>query len=281
MKIGKYKLTAINTGYFRLDGGAMFGIIPKNLWEKTNTPDDKNRIKLATRNLLLEDGNRKILVDTGMGNKWNDKSKIIYDIDQDENSIERSLAKINLSPADITDVILTHLHFDHTGGSTKTVDGKIIPAFPNAAYYVQKKNYDWAMNPSDRDRGSYLKEDFLSLFEEGVLNFVNGEEKFDDEIDFLIVNGHTFAQQLLKISDSSNTILYCCDLFPTASHIPVPYVMGYDLQPLVTVDEKKKILLRAVEENWKLFFEHDPETVYATVTSTDKGFKVNEKFSRL
>lgn len=281
MKIGKYKLTVINSGYFRLDGGAMFGIIPKNLWEKTNPPDNQNRIKLATRNLLLEDGKRKILVDTGMGSKWNEKSKMIYDIDQQEYSIESSLKKINLNPEDITDVILTHLHFDHTGGSTKYEDGKIIPAFPRAAYYVQKKNYDWAMNPSDRDRGSYLKENFSALFEEGVLNFINGEEKFDDEIDFLIVNGHTFAQQLLKISDSSNTILYCCDLFPTASHIPIPYVMGYDLQPLVTIAEKKKILLRAVDESWKLFFEHDPEIVYATVTSTDKGFKASEKFDRL
>ncbi len=281
MKIGKYKLTVINTGYFRLDGGAMFGIIPKNLWEKTNPPDNQNRIKLSTRNLLLEDGKRKILVDTGMGNKWNDKSKIIYDIDQQEYSIEKSLGGLNIKFEDITDVILTHLHFDHTGGSTKSENGKLVPAFPNAAYYVQKKNYDWAMNPSDRDRGSYLKENFSALFEEGVLNFINGEEKFDDEIDFMIVNGHTFAQQLLKISDSSNTILYCCDLFPTASHIPVPYVMGYDLQPLVTVDEKKKILPHAVEENWKLFFEHDPETVCATVTSTDKGFKVNEKFDKL
>jgi glyoxylase-like metal-dependent hydrolase (beta-lactamase superfamily II) len=280
MQIGKYKLSVINSGYFRLDGGAMFGIIPKNLWKKTNPPDDQNRIKLATRNLLLENGKRKILVDTGMGNKWNEKAKKIYDIDQQYNSIEISLNELHLKAEDITDVILTHLHFDHTGGSTKAENGKIIPTFPNAKYFVQKKNYEWAMNPSDKDRGSYLKENFAPLYEEGVLKLIS-EERFDDEIDFIVVNGHTFGQQLLKISDSKITILYCCDLFPTTSHIPLPYVMGYDLQPLVTVEEKKKILPVAIEENWKLFFGHDPETVLATVINTDKGFKIGEKFDKL
>lgn len=281
MKIGKYNLTVLNSGYFRLDGGAMFGIIPRTLWKNTNPPDEQNRIKLATRNLLLEDGKRKILIDTGMGVKWESKAKYIYEIDQDEYSIEKSLGALNLEPGDITDVILTHLHFDHTGGSTKPENGKLVPAFPNATYYVQEKNYEWAVNPSDRDKGSYIKENFVPLREEGVLKFINGEEMFDDGIQFLVVNGHTFSQQLIKISDASNTLLYCCDLLPTASHIPIPYVMGYDLQPLVTVAEKKKILPRAADENWKLFFEHDPEIVAGTVSRTEKGFKVNEKFYSL
>ncbi len=280
MQIGKYKLSVVNTGYFRLDGGAMFGIIPKNLWGKTNPPDDQNRIKLATRNLLLEKGEKKILVDTGMGYKWDEKAKKIYDIDPQKNSIEISLNEFNLKPEDITDVILTHLHFDHTGGSTKSENGKIVPAFPKAKYFVQKKNFEWAMNPSDRDKGSYIKDNFEPLYEEGMLNLLS-DEKFDDEIDFIVVNGHTFGQQLLKISDSKNTILYCGDLFPTTSHIPLPYVMGYDLQPLITITEKKKILPAAVDENWKLFFEHDPETVLATVVNTDKGFKIGEKFDKL
>jgi len=280
MQIGKYKLSVVNTGYFRLDGGAMFGIIPKNLWGKTNPPDDQNRIKLATRNLLLEKGEKKILVDTGMGYKWDEKAKKIYDIDPQKNSIEISLNEFNLKPEDITDVILTHLHFDHTGGSTKSENGKIVPAFPKAKYFVQKKNFEWAMNPSDRDKGSYIKDNFEPLYEEGMLNLLS-DEKFDDEIDFIVVNGHTFGQQLLKISDSKNTILYCGDLFPTTSHIPLPYVMGYDLQPLITITEKKKILPAAVDENWKLFFEHDPETVLATVVNTDKGFKIGDKFDKL
>ncbi len=279
MKIGKYQVYFLNSGYFTLDGGAMFGIIPKPLWEKTNPADSSNRIKLATRNLLLVDGKKKILVDTGMGNKWDEKSKSIYEINQESFSINSELKKLKLSEPDITDVLLTHLHFDHTGGSTKLENGKLIPAFPNAKYFVQKKNYEWAVNPSERDRGSYIKDNFVPLKDTGVLNFVEGETFFDDEIQFLIVNGHTFSQQLIKLSDSSNKFLFCCDLFPTSSHIPIPYVMGYDLQPLITVEEKKEILNKAVEENWKLIFEHDPVTAFGTVTKTEKGFKINEKFS--
>jgi glyoxylase-like metal-dependent hydrolase (beta-lactamase superfamily II) len=279
MKIGKYKLHIINSGYFGLDGGAMFGIIPRPLWQKTNPPDEVNRIKLATRNILLTGNSKKILIDTGMGDKWDDKSKNIYAVDQQNVSLEKSLNEYGFKPDDITDVILTHLHFDHTGGSTKYDNSRLIPAFPNAKYYVQKKNFDWAVNPSERDKGSYLKNNFLSLAEEGVLEFIEGERNFDDEIEFLIINGHTFAQQLIKISDSSNTFLYVGDLFPTTSHIPLPYVMGYDLQPLVTVEEKKRILEKAIEDNWKLFFEHDPDTAFATVKKDEKGFRVNEKYS--
>ena len=279
MKIGKYEIHYITSGYFALDGGAMFGIIPKPLWEKTNSPDSVNRIKLATRNLLLISDNRKLLIDTGMGEKWDEKSRAIYDIKQDKTSVESQLEKLNIRSGDITDVILTHLHFDHTGGSTRYDNGKLIPAFPNAKYYVQRKNYEWACNPSERDRGSYIKDNFVPLMKAGVLNYTSGDDDFDDEIKFVVINGHTFAQQLLKISDSSNTLLFCGDLFPTVSHIPLPYVMGYDLQPLVTVEEKKNILSYAAEENWKLFFEHDADTAIATITTTDKGYKVNEKFN--
>ncbi|HUX61210.1 MAG TPA: MBL fold metallo-hydrolase [Ignavibacteriaceae bacterium] len=281
MKIGKYELKIINSGYFWLDGGAMFGIIPKPLWEKTNLPDSANRIKLSTRNLLLLNGNRKILIDSGMGNKWDAKSRSIYSINQDEFSLDNELVKAGISAGEITDVIITHLHFDHTGGSIKLENGKLIPSFPNAKYYVQKKNFEWAVNPSERDRGSYIKENFVPLFEAGLLNLIDNNIDFDDEIEFLVVNGHTFSQQLVKISDSSSTILYCGDLIPTSSHIPIPYVMGYDLQPLVAVAEKKSILSQANEEQWKLFFEHDPEFALATIKRTDKGFQVDEKFREL
>ncbi len=281
MKIGKYELKIINSGYFWLDGGAMFGIIPKPLWEKTNLPDSANRIKLSTRNLLLINGNRKILIDSGMGNKWDAKSKNIYSINQDEFSLDNELVKAGIKAAEITDIIITHLHFDHTGGSIKLENGKLIPAFPNAKYYVQKKNFEWAVNPSERDRGSYIKENFVPIFQAGLLNLIDNNIDFDDEIEFLVVNGHTFSQQLVKISDSSTTILFCGDLIPTSSHIPIPYVMGYDLQPLVTVQEKKNILSQAHEEQWKLFFEHDPEFALATIKKTDKGFQVDEKFREL
>lgn len=280
MKIGKYQIHIIDSGYFYLDGGAMFGIIPKPLWEKTNPADEANRVKLATRNLLLVSDDKKILIDTGMGKKWSKKSVEIYKIEQDEFSLMSSLAKLSVKSEDITDVLLTHLHFDHTGGSTEMIDGKSTPAFKNARYHVSEKNFNWATNPSERDKGSYIKDNFLPLFESGVLYFFK-DKFFDDEIEFIEVNGHTFCMQLVKISDSSNTILYCADLFPFSSHIPLPYVMGYDLQPLVTVEEKKQILPKAVKENWILYFEHDPFHSFATVEKTETGFKVKEKFNEL
>lgn len=255
----------------------MFGIIPKPLWQKTNPPDEANRIKLATRNLLLESDRRKILIDTGMGNKWDEKSKIIYAL-EDKFSMTSALDSVGLKRDDITDVILTHLHFDHTGGSTLLNNNKPEPAFPNAKYYVQKQNYDWAIKPSDRDKGSYLRENFMPLFEEGVLSFIIGNAEFDDEIEFIVINGHTFGHQMVKISDVKNTFLFCGDLFPTTSHIPLPYIMGYDLQPLVTLQEKKKFLKAAVEGDWKIYFEHEPETTFASVRLTNKGFEVDKKF---
>lgn len=281
MKIGKYELSIINSGYFSLDGGAMFGIIPKSIWEKSNPADKENRIRLSTRNLLLRSSNKNILIDTGMGNKWDSKSQNIYSIDQSEYTLINELAKVKLSPSDITDVILTHLHFDHSGGSTKIENSRIIPVFENAKYHVQKKNYDWALSPSERDRGSYLKNNFIPLFDAGVLYFIDAENKFDDEIEFIPVMGHTFYQQLVKISDSSSSILYCGDLLPTSSHIPLPYVMGYDLQPLISVQEKKRLLSLAVDENWKLFFEHDPIYALATVKITEKGFQFGERYNSI
>lgn len=277
MKIGKYTLKTVLSGFIGLDGGAMFGIIPKPLWEKTNPADGQNRVALSTRNLLLISDDKKILIDTGMGNKWDEKSKNIYRIDQSIN-LENSLMQYGLKAEDITDIFLTHLHFDHTGGSTKNENGKLVPAFPNAKYYVQKKNFEWAMSPSDRDKGSYIKENFEPLIKEGVLNLVDGEIDFDENISSRLVNGHTFAQQMIKISDSSNTILYCCDLIPFVSQIRIPYVMGYDLQPLVTVQEKKKYLKLAADENWFLYFGHDPDYALATVKYSEKGIVQDKIF---
>jgi len=277
MQIGKYKLSIIESGSFGLDGGAMFGIIPKPLWQRTNIPDEANRVRLSTRHLLLESENKKILIDTGMGNKWDDKARNIYAIDE-SSSMNSALAQRGLKTEDITDVILTHLHFDHTGGSTIITDGKYEPAFPNANYFVQKQNFDWARNSSGRDKGSYIKENFIPLYEEGLVNFIIGNAKFDDEIELTVINGHTFGQQMVKISDGTNTFLFCADLMPFFSHIPLPYIMGYDLQPLVTLEEKKMYLRMAVDENWKMFFGHDPEIAFATVKKFGEGYIVDEKF---
>lgn len=279
MKIGKYQLYTINSSIFGLDGGAMFGIIPKPLWEKTNTADEVNRVTLATRNLLLVSESKKILIDTGMGNKWDEKSKSIYKIDN-KVSIEKALALKGFSPEEITDVLLTHLHFDHTGGSTKYENDKLIPSFPNAKYYVQKQNFDWALNPSERDKGSYLKENFEPLAKEGVLNLLTSNQ-FDENISFEIINGHTFGQQMIKIFDDTTTLLYCADLLPFVSHIRLPYIMAYDLQPLVTLAEKKKYLQQALEENWILFFEHDPENAAVTLKQSEKGIVQDKIYSDL
>lgn len=274
MKIGKFKISFFESGFFALDGGAMFGIIPQNLWRRTNMPDQQNRIKLATRHLLLDSGSRIILIDTGMGDKWDDKSRSIYDI-SDNQSIKTGLESAGYLISDITDVFLTHLHFDHTGGSTKIENGKLVPVFQNATYHVGRKNYEWALNPSDRDKGSYIKENFLPLFESGVLNFIDEDVTvFDDGIEIINLNGHTFNQNAVKISDSSKTLFYCGDLIPTSGHIPIPYVMGYDLQPLETVKEKKKILSQAAEEDWMMFFEHDPSIPMVKVQHSNKGYSI-------
>lgn len=281
MKIGKYELKVIETGVFGLDGGAMFGIIPKPLWSKFNPADEQNRVTLNARNLLLISATRKILIDTGIGSDWDEKFIRNYRLDQTENTMSNSLNKLGIKPDKITDVLLTHLHFDHTGGSTYLKDGNWIPTFPNAKYYVQKKHFEWALNPTDRDRGSFIQNRFMPLHNEGLLNFIDGEVQFDDEIEFLTINGHTSFQQMIKVHDSSNTVLFCGDLFPFTSHIPIPYVMGYDLQPLITVQEKKKILPIAIEQNWKLFFEHDPEVIMATVAESQRGFSIDQVFTEM
>jgi glyoxylase-like metal-dependent hydrolase (beta-lactamase superfamily II) len=281
MKIGKYKLTLLETGTFGLDGGAMFGIIPKPLWQRNNPADEKNRITLGARCLLLKSDSKKILVETGMGETWDKKFMSIYNVNFSAHTLNKSLEKHGISNEDITDVILTHLHFDHTGGSTKLENGKFVPAFPNAKYHVQKKQFEWALNPTDRDKGSFIPHTYLPLQEHSVFQFADGDSYFDDEIQFLTINGHTISQQMLKISDASNTFLFCADLIPTMYHIPIPYVMGFDIQPLVTVEEKKKYLQLAVEQNWKLIFGHDHLHSCSSVKKTDKGFIFDKTFEKL
>lgn len=275
MKIGNYTLHPIETGRFALDGGAMFGVVPKPLWEKTNPPDEKNRIDLAARALLIIGDGKKILVDVGNGAKYTDKLTSIYKFDTTHFDLLSSLKKHGLTPADITDVILTHLHFDHAGGSTMMNNGEVVPTFPKAKYYVQREHLRAANNPTERDRASFFKEDFIPLQFSGQIEYTDGEGEIVPGISVKILNGHTTALQCPVISDGTTTLFYCADLMPTTSHVQLPWIMAYDLRPLVTLDEKRKILNHAVEEGWILFFEHDPNTEAVRVKRTDKGIVVD------
>ncbi len=277
MKIGQYELHSIETGRFALDGGAMFGVVPKALWSKLNPADDENRIEMALRSLLIMDDKRKILVDTGIGTKFPEKYRKIYKIDQSENDLVKSLKKYDLEPKDITDVILTHLHLDHVGGATYKEDNKYNLTFPNASYYVQKRHHEWALQPSEKDKGSFVREDFKPIEDEGKLRLVDGYAMILPNIDVIIYDGHTVAQQLIKISDGINTLVCCSDLIPFTSHIMIPYIASYDINPLTSIEDKEKFLLRACNGDWILFFEHDPVTEAAKIEKTKKGYTIKEK----
>lgn len=279
MRIGPYELTSIETGRFSLDGGAMFGVVPWVFWSRTNPPDERMRITLAARCLLIRGNGKVILVDTGNGDKWNSKLKDIYHLDNSEYTLESSLTSAGVTADQVTDVILTHLHFDHCGGCTKYENGSLVPVFPNAKHYVQRAHWELSQDPTDRDRASFMQDDFMLLKERGMLTLVDGEEELFPGISMVVCNGHTMAQQLPKITDGSKTLLFCCDLVPTTSHIPFPYIMGYDLRPLTTLEEKKRLLPKAEQEGWILFLEHDPATVAVTLQRTEKGLTIKEKMS--
>jgi glyoxylase-like metal-dependent hydrolase (beta-lactamase superfamily II) len=273
MKIGDYTLYSIETSRFGLDGGAMFGIIPKPLWEKEAPADERNRIRMVTRSLLLVSDERKILVDTGNGTKWQERFRQIYDIDTETVNLESSLAKYGFRPEDITDVFCTHLHFDHVGGNTRYEGERIVPTFPNATYWIQRENWELANSPSEKDQGSFMAADWSVLAENGMITLVDGKEPFLPQVEVLLTYGHTTGQIHPILRDGRRTLIYCGDLIPTAAHIPLPWVMAYDIQPVVTIQEKSNLLPRAVEEEWILFFEHDPNYQACTVTFDGKHYR--------
>jgi len=270
MQFGEYEVTTIETGEFRLDGGAMFGVVPKVLWERTNPPDEKNRIAMALRSLLIRGKGKVILVDTGIGHKWSDSARDRYGIDHSRHELMKELEKCAVKPEEVTDVILTHLHFDHVGGSTGLgKDGKPGLAFPHATYYIQEENLTHAHAPTERDRASFLQETILPLQQSGKLRAVQGNFAFAPGISAWVTHGHTPGHQLVKLTSGGKTVLFCGDTIPTSSHIPIPYIAAFDLEPLKVIEEKKMILDAAVKENWVLVFAHDPTVAACTVTQAE------------
>lgn len=265
------KLSVIHTGYLKLDGGAMFGVVPRQLWQRLNPPDERNMCTWAMRSLLIEEGDRKILVDTGIGDKQDDKFRSHFEPSGPENLLD-SLTDKGVGVADVTDVFLTHLHFDHCGGAiSRNEAGELVPTFPNATYWSNEAHFNSALNPNPREKASFLKENILPLQEAGVLKFIEDGASLTESIKVKYVYGHTEAMMLLYIQVRDLTLIYCADLLPSSYHIGMPYVMSYDIRPLMTMQEKQVLLDEAVAEKYVLFFEHDPKCECATVKRNDRG----------
>lgn len=271
-------LHVIEAGYFKLDGGAMYGVVPKVIWSKIHQPDDKNLVTWAMRCLLVEDGDRLTLIDCGLGDKQSEKFFSYYEPHGDTN-LEVALGKKGFHPDDVTDVIMTHLHFDHCGGAVNMIgENQYRPAFKNATYWSHQDHWQWAMNPNPRERASFLKENFTPIEEAGQLKFVEEGKEIVPGITFETADGHTEAQIIPHIHYKDQEIVYCADLLPSPGHIPLAYVMGYDVRPLVTMKEKKAFLDRAYENNYVLYFEHDAEIECGTLKMTEKGARKKDTF---
>ncbi|HEY0059115.1 MAG TPA: MBL fold metallo-hydrolase [Flavisolibacter sp.] len=289
------QLYSIETGLFKLDGGAMFGVVPKSIWSKINPPDSNNLCTWALRCLLVQDGGRLILIDNGIGNKQDEKFFGHYYLHGDD-TLDKSLATHGFHRDDITDVLLTHLHFDHCGGSILREGDRLVPAFKNAVYWSNEEHWNWATKPNDREKASFLKENILPIQESGQLKFIeppllNGKDEgtvsssallhtnFTENIALLFADGHTRGMMLPQIRYKDKTIVYLADLLPSAGHIPLPYVMAYDMFPLTTLNEKKQFLTEAVEKDFILFFEHDAQTECCNLHITEKGVREKSRFS--
>ena len=275
-QIGPYSLHAIRAGALGLDGGAMFGIVPKPLWSQRIEPDESNRIPLATRCLLLKGEDRRILIDTGVGDTFaGTKYEDIYAVNQPDGGLQRQVEGEGVAPEAITDVILTHLHFDHCGGSTRQVgDGEVAVTFPNATYHVQKAHWQWAQDANPKERQSFLDRTFAPLQKSGQLHLVEGATTLFPGVSVEQVHGHTEAQQIVTVADADTTLVYVADLLPTTHHLAPAWTMAYDVRPLVTIEEKRDFLERAADAEWNLFFEHDPNVAVANVERTDRGFQI-------
>jgi glyoxylase-like metal-dependent hydrolase (beta-lactamase superfamily II) len=281
------KIYSIETGFFKLDGGAMFGVVPRIIWEKINAPDDKNLCNWALRCLLIEEGNRLILIDTGIGDKQDEKFFKHYYL-HGERNLNGSLSEIGFRPEDVTDVLLTHLHFDHCGGSIIREGQNLVPAFKNAVYWSNSRHWKWATEPNEREKASFLKENILPIMQSGQLKMINASSAPKDDyrlVDFAsqiqigFAYGHTDAMMIPRISYKGTTLLFVTDLFPSLGHIPIPYTMAYDMFPLKSMEEKKAILEEAVEKDWILFFEHDPSIECCNLQRTERGIRARDIFT--
>ncbi len=276
------KLHVVEAGNFKLDGGAMFGVVPKVLWERTNPADENNQIEMACRCLLVEHDSRLILIDTGMGEKQSEKFFSHYHR-WGNHTLEGSLNKAGFAIDQITDVFLTHLHFDHCGGAVRYTDqGTLVPTFPNASFWVHKEHWLWATTPNVREKASFLPENILPLEKSGQLQFIEGSgpllEKTPFPFSILLVDGHTEKQMLPIIDYRGSRLVFCADLIPTAGHLPIPYVMGYDTRPLLTLDEKSAFLKEAEENDVLLFLEHDPNHEIISLKKTEKGVRMKASY---
>jgi len=279
VEIGNLELYSVETGRFMLDGGAMFGVVPKTLWSRKITPDDKNRIPMAARCLLIRSklSNRLYLVDNGCGDKFDEKMSSIYSLDFEDSELDRSLDQLGFHPDDITDLVFTHLHFDHCGGTTTyNREGKLEHRFSNATYHINKRHWKTATNPNAREKASFLKENIQPISDYDKLNLVDDRHVFEDGFSMLPFNGHTIGQQLPFIHDDKRTLVYAADLIPTYAHIPLPWVMGYDMYPLQTLQEKEPFLKEAAKNGWYLYLEHDAHHEILTVKNEDGKFSVDE-----
>lgn len=280
LKRSNMELYTIDTGFFKLDGGAMFGVVPKSIWQKLNPADENNMCTWAMRCLLIKDGKRLILVDNGIGNKQDAKFFSYYYLHGDA-TLDSSLAAHGFHRDDITDVFLTHLHFDHCGGSIVREGDRLVPAFKNAVYWSNEDHWKWATQPNEREKASFLKENILPISESGQLQFIQQQDgiTFTENISIRFAHGHTDAMMLPQIKYKGRTLVFMADLLPSTGHLPIPYVMAYDMFPLTTLQEKKSFLQEALEQQYILFFEHDPKTECCTLQQTDRGIRAGELFT--
>jgi glyoxylase-like metal-dependent hydrolase (beta-lactamase superfamily II) len=279
MRFGPYEASIVRDGQYRLDGGSMFGVVPKVLWARHHSPDDRNRIALALNCLLLQGEGRVVLVDNGRGDGWSDKDLDIYGLERPQGDVLMDLQRRGIRPEEVTDVVLTHLHFDHAGGTVRVGAGEPQLTFPRATHWLQAQNLRWGESPTERDRRSYLRPKWARLLDEhrDQVRLVEGPQEILPGVETLVVNGHTPGQQLVLVGDEQQRLLFCGDLVPFASHLRIPWIMAFDLNPLLTLAEKRETLARAAIEGWVLAFQHDPSIEACTVRADDGHYEVSER----